>query len=83
MEKMLAHIFEVVLFAIVARSLIVGPELSDALIVVGLLGAMSFRSFLNKEKDLKLEAIEVKALEMSNKIDLITMKLGIVDARKK
>lgn len=82
MEKIKEYVFEGTLFAIIARSLIVGPNLSDALIIVGLLGAIAFKSFLNKEKELKIQAVEEKVKIMSDKVDLITMKLGIVDARK-
>lgn len=83
MKKMLELIFEGTLFAVILRSLIVGPNLSDALVTIAIIGAMSYKAYLHKEKDEKLKAMEDKIAEYGNKVDLITLKMGIVDARKK
>lgn len=82
MEKIKANMFEGILVTVIGRSLVVGPNLCDALVVVGVLAAMAYKSFLSKDKDERLEAVNAEVAEIRNKIDLITMKMGITDARK-
>lgn len=82
MEKIKEHMFEGILVTVIGRSLVIGPNLCDALIVVGLLGAMAYKAFLSKDKEDRLDVVNSEVAEIKNKVDLITMKMGITDARK-
>ena len=76
-DKVLQNIFEGTLFAVVMRSVIVGPNLSDALVIVGLLAAMSFKSHLSKSKLQDKDEVMSKISEMDDKIGMLTLKSGM------
>lgn len=82
-QKILEMIFEGTLFAIVARSVIVGPNLADAIIIVGLLGAMSFKTHVNKVKLTDKEEVIARLQETENKVDLLSLKAGMGEANVK
>ncbi len=88
MENVISRLFECAFVSILIRSFIMGPSISDALVLITLVGALVYKQVLNKAKisiedQLKkqMEVMEsqlnLRIDEIGNKVSTINLKQGI------
>lgn len=78
MEKIKGYLFELSLLAIMGRSFLTGPTISDALVIITMVGAILYtKEFLNKKKIDDKAEIREELRVLKNEIAALKLDRGI------
>lgn len=77
MEKIISKLFEVAFIALLVRSFLAGPSISDAMVLMSLVAAIIVKQYLAKGKTNSEEVFAQKIEDLTSKVNALSMKQGV------
>lgn len=77
LNQSMSHLFEICFITLLIKSAIYGIGFADAFVLLGLMSGIGLNNYIKSKEEKKQETLEVKVLELSNKVDALSVATGM------